>query len=409
MGKEMTKMKNVEPLIDYKLQAELQRRLRKQPARIRQAFSAMLSCCNKMIPTANGVVSIVATRVGYNESKPRVRTGFHGTCKCHNLWACPVCAARGLTEKSHELTAYLESISSTCSAFMVTYTVPHTRRCGAKNVIETFKQVRRKAFHGTAERFQKNVLKTIGTVTTNEVTIGPYGFHYHQHILYIIPKSSWSYVEEFYQRISAAWNDALMTILGFDIRTARKKDYPVWLSRSKSGKPLQVTDARYLYGYGVELTKSRKGKSQRRNDVRGSRTLFDLITGTEEDFDILCEWLSASRNLHRITLSRGLRARIDKAATEKKSQTCADIETNVVASWCADDWHEITEAEVVTGLPLRYGALKAAIDGYNSLVIFCATMKIPIPRPSTTVFIPNHRYEETENLTPLIIPFARAT
>jgi len=113
--------------------------------------------------------------------------------------------------------------------------------------------------------------------------------------------------------------------------------------------------------------------------------LFDLITGTDEDFDTLCEWLLASRNLHRITLSRGLQSQLDKFSDEKKT-TCDDIETGVVASWCADDWHEVTEAEVVTGLPIRYGALRAAADGYDSLVKFCARHCIPIPAPSTRIF-----------------------
>ena len=383
MGKDMTKMLNTEPMIDYKLQAEFQRRLRKQPLKIRQALRAMLSCCMKMIPSSNGVVSIVATkRVGHNESIAGVRTGFHGTCKCRNLWACPVCAATFLTEKCKKLTAWLESINSDYAAFMVTFTIPHTRRHRAADVIEEFKQVRRYAFHGTAERYLKNTLKSLGTVTTSEVTVSAYGFHYHQHVLYVVPKSNWQHVEEFCRRVSANWNGALIRVFdGFDPATAQTP--AVWVSRNKAGEVLQVTDARYLYGYGVELTKSRRGN--RHKKVRGTRTLFDLITGSDEDFDTLCEWLLASRNLHRITLSRGLRVMLDKAFDEKKT-TCDDIETSVVASWCAQDWHEVTEAEVVTGLPIRYGALKAAADGYDSLVKFCARHCIPIPALSTQVF-----------------------
>lgn len=393
MGKEMTKMKNAEPLVDYKLLCQFQRRLDKQPLRIRLSLKSMAKCCRKMIPASNGIVAIVGTRVGYNESNRKHvfdRTGFHGTCKCHNLWACPVCSAAALTKKAKELTDFLAS--NNYAAFMITFTIPHTERQPADCVIKKFKLVRRQGLHGAAETYQRTVLQTIGSVTTNEVTRTAFGWHYHQHVLYIVRKENWQYVEEFCRRVEAGWNDALKkNFPGFEVGKY-KSGRAVMVSRNCKGEVLQVADARYLFGYGVELTKStRKRKCKGISMKAGSRNLFDLITGTDEDFDLLCEWLLASRKLHRITYSRGLKKLMDKPLEKKIISPAADIETVVVASFTKSGWHNLTEAEIVTGLPLRYGVLRAALDGYNSVAKFCRAhnLELPFP-PDDTVYFTNH-------------------
>lgn len=395
MGKEMTSMKNSEPLMDYKLQAVFQRRLRKQPLAVQMKLKTMGKCCKAMLPASQGMVDVVASR---EVTTSRVkRTRFNGTVKCHNLWACPVCAAMALTERAHALTSTLKDLSAAYSAFMITYTIPHTRRQPADLVIKKFQQVRRLGIHGTAEKYQREVLRPLGTVTTSEVTYSMFGWHYHQHVLYVIPKENWQYVEEFFRRVSAGWTRALiMTFPGYSQKKYRSGE-PVWLSRSRNGAVLQVTDGRYLVGYGSELTKSRMGHKQRRNGVRGSRNLFDLITGTDEEFDLLCEWLLASRGLNRMRVTSRLKVLLDKHVAEKKISDTATIETSVVGSFTASGWHNLLEAEIETGLPLRYGVLKSALDGYESVVKFLARHNVNAQfLPSTRIFLPETGAEAEE-------------
>lgn len=372
MSVEMSKVKNTEPLEDYKLQAVFQRRLRKQKPQIRKALNAMHDCCRKIAP-GNGLGGVeVVSHVNHNDSKAGVRTGFHGTTKCHNLWACPVCSARLLIQKARTLTAFLGD-NPDLAAFMVTFTIPHTRRMGAAFTIKKFKQVWRQAMHGTVEKRQRDMIETIGTVTSNEVTVSSWGFHYHRHVLYILPKENWDKVEDFCRLVIERWNGALkMHFKAFEPGRYGSGD-AVYVSRKRNGKIMQVTDGRYLHGYGSELYKKRKG-SEKGKRVRGTRTLFDLITGSDEDFDLLCEWLMASRRMHRVTLSRGLGRLLDKYAFEQKKIyfETSGLETSVVGVFTPLNWKSLIEAEIDTGLELRLGVLSSAVDGYDSVVEFLA-------------------------------------
>lgn len=411
MGKDATKLFNSdEPIPDYKLQAVFQRKLAAENYATRIQFKAMSYCCRKMIPGTSDV-AIVARRAQatMNQSPPHLfdRATFNGTVKCHNVWACPVCAAAFLADTADKLTTYLESISSTHSAFMLTFTIPHQRRQPAGFVIETFKQIRHKALHGTVERLQKRI-GVEGTVTANEVTYSSWnGWHYHQHVLYILPKENWHLVNDFADTARRYWQAAISAL--YPERTGRQVKWDcsnrnfrdcVWLSQTSNGKPLNITSGKYLLSYGKELAKVRTGR-KRSGDLTQSATLFDLIDGSESDFDRLCEWLSASRNLNRIRFSRGLRARVEKTFAEKKTQsTQDDFETVVVATFLSSDWREICEAETVTGLPLRYEMLVAALDGYNSVWKFCARHNLPLPNPPRPeeYVVYKHRHQ-TENLT----------
>lgn len=375
MGKAMQKF-TAGHFEDFKLLSKIQYKLNAHPRE--RANLVSLYHCNRSGIKGAGRVDVIHAR---NLTTGAVSAHYGLVSRCHSSWICPVCAVRNFTLQAGTISKLLERRGEQgYKAFMLTATIPHRREQSAQELIDLLKSCKRKMRGTAAYKFQRK-LKIQGTITATECTYGFHGFHFHQHILFLIPAENWAEVEKFAATYKECWERAIGTVTGVPYDALKTNQYnpteSVFLSRTKRGEVLNVTDGRYVCDFGYELAKCATWADRK---IRG-RSMFELADSDDpHDFDLFLEYALATKGYARIVYSNKLRREANQLYESEKKTCDANIAKEVAASFCTSDWQLICESEIDTAKNHRYEILQACIDGgIDAITEYCIAEKIPIP------------------------------
>lgn len=363
-------------LEDYQLLSKIQQKLTWLPA-ARTKLVSFSHCCRAALPTAGRIDVITAT-----DKDSGLKRAYYGlVTRCHSGWICPVCAVRYLTLQANVITNLIQQkCADGYQAFMLTLTVPHNRNQSAAEVYKLLKDCKRRMRGTYAYKLQKK-LEIRGSITATECTYGFYGFHFHQHILFFIPKDRWGEVEKFEATYKNCWERAIGDFIGEsydELKTnPRSPTKSVYLSRSKTGAPLCISNGDYVCEFGREISKA---ATMAKRSVRG-RSMFEMAASDDpEDFCKFIEYALATKGTARIAFSNDLRRQADQLYDAEKKTHDANTELRVEASFQSQDWFRICEDELYTERPHRVEILRAVLDGgLQAVIAYCSARGLPCP------------------------------
>ncbi|MBI0393483.1 protein rep [Acinetobacter bereziniae] len=147
----------------------------------------------KTIDSKNKVITC-GKSIAWNRSEINIlympdlkKANFTNVAMCKKSWLCPVCASKLASEKRAELLELQKVVNSQgLHVYMMTLTVPHTKRDGLEDLLEKLKVARSRFIDELRRRSWKKKFSKIGHITILEVTYSETsGWHPHLHILVV--------------------------------------------------------------------------------------------------------------------------------------------------------------------------------------------------------------------------------
>ena len=177
------------------------------------------------------------------------KADFFGLAECHSSWACPRCSAKVMSKKGRRIASALDALSKwyNQSAFMITFTLPHTQHMTCeetftilKQTWDAFRKNRTAKVHSTKtytlklDKDQKNTRggKAVGkkgeqriyqvqrksaitqmtdacqikhNVKVYEFTWGANSWHPHIHALWWVPNDKWHLIAQYEKPLLDQW------------------------------------------------------------------------------------------------------------------------------------------------------------------------------------------------------------
>ncbi len=236
---------------------------------------------------------------------------FIGLARCHSSWACPHCTPRVMAEYGGKIGCLIDALAKKkLSAFMVTYTMPHTWWMSCEDSFTILRNAWRHMSKITTARNNKG--KSLGAygawmeefniqhkTYTYEFTWGENGWHPHIHCLYFVEDSRLQEV--------CAMEDALNEIW---VRTLKHHAMKVLVPKQTDLKQKDLlSEGRYLF----------------RHDSRGHAT-FKASTNAEANQQLL-------RVLDNDELADQLRQELNSSDEQKRLR--ASLRLNVELMYAA--------------------------------------------------------------------------
>lgn len=224
------------------------------------------------------------------------RAYYHGICTCGTPMLCPVCSPRIMGYRAAEIRQAVyswltENPLNTC--YMITLTLRHSLRDSLFCLLDLFCAARKYFWgHWTVKKLLKQS-DLIGRITATEINFSAKnGWHPHQHILLFCKKSC------------------------FDKDTLRN----IWLAALHSvglsgvgGIAFDLIEARSAESYLTKISSEMVLGSLKDGRSKGSYAPFQLLAeiadGSSWAIDRFAELFQASRNIHPLVWSKGLKAR----------------------------------------------------------------------------------------------------
>lgn len=281
-------------------------------------------------------------------------TRILGVKMCGHSWVCPACTAKKMAKYSRRVGAAIDALSEQgYAAFMITFTVFHTKSMTCKQTYELL----RKTFHSMTKQANWKRKKKDGsgfyvssgvwnnfirdfnirhTIKTLEVTYGKHGWHPHIHMLFFVEKKRLQEIAKVEESLVEYWEKhcdkiakEIFTPKQYEIRkfleskTDREdaEHKSVYISKDDNGNILQVHSGDYICGWGAnnELTGGAKELKVARKDNLTPLQMLQQAYDLEYSNPILSRrylrlyfhlaWFLISHRVHRIDFSRtGLNA-----------------------------------------------------------------------------------------------------
>lgn len=240
------------------------------------------------------------------------RAYYNGICTCATPLLCPVCSPRIMGYRAAEIRQAIhswlaEDTKNTC--YMITLTLRHTLNDTLACLLDLFKTAR-KYFWG--HRTVKNLLKrsdSIGRITATEINFSiKNGWHPHQHILLFCKKSDFDN-----ETLCNIWLAAL---------------HSVGLS-GVGDIAFKLQDASYVKNYLTKMSSEMVLGALKDGRSRGSyapfQLLAEIVDGSSWAVGRFVELFKATRRMHSLTWSKGLKAKFgigevsDQEITDNKA------------------------------------------------------------------------------------------
>lgn len=224
------------------------------------------------------------------------RAYYDGICTCATPMLCPVCSPRIMGYRAAEIRQAVhswlsEKSDNTC--YMITLTLRHTLSDRLDYLLNLFKSAR-KYFWG--HRTVKKLLKQsdlIGRITATEINFSiKNGWHPHQHILLFCKKTDFNK-----QVLQDIWLAALHSVglsgvgdIAFDLIEARSAES-------------------YLTKISSEMVLGSLKDGRSKGSYAPFQLLAEIADGSKWASNRFAELFEASRNIHPLVWSKGLKAR----------------------------------------------------------------------------------------------------
>jgi hypothetical protein len=279
----------------------------------------------------SSVAHCLSLRSDYTEIVKSVQSDtchYSDLSLCGSAWLCAFCAYKIQQTRREEL----ESLGNWCQTsgkrlIMITYTVPHTYSDRGNVTIGRLKRAMNLLKHHRAFKSSMQSIGYIGDVMSVEIRLGKNGWHPHLHIIYAVDNNaSGRAILRAYNNIKDAWQVScvaagfLPDAQPYEIRAFRA--HSTQLSYKNTDEVLakyinkSIDDANSTSADNI-ANEVALGNCKKSRVADGEKSvsgfgLLDRIVRYQRPYDILrwVEYALMTKNLHMITWSRGLKAKV---------------------------------------------------------------------------------------------------
>lgn len=280
----------------------------------------ILKCFRWQIPMTHGKINVEYL---VNAGKAR----YNNLMVCDSVWLCPVCSYKILGKRAEEIRKGAEwAINQGYSLVMLTFTHSHHKKQPLADLIEKHSKSLTQFHNSKGWKAIKDECGYGWRITSNEVTYGDNGWHYHSHVLYIV--SDANKLKEYEIELKKIWKDTLEKnelkanmSNGLDFLYCENEDIGSYLSK---------------WGIDKELTGG--------NKKDGGKSPFELLEN-KEDYNLFIEYAKyfGNHTKNRIRWADGLKdlAGIKKKTDKELAEELTEEERNdikIVIAIGIDNW-----------------------------------------------------------------------
>lgn len=358
---------------------------------------------------------------------------FFGVATCHSPWACPACSAKVMAKKCGEIASLIDARKKwfNQSAFMITFTLPHTRLMSCEEAFEVLKKTWR-MFMRAGNRNKNSQNKSLGVLGEFRYTFdikglarayeftwsAINGWHPHIHALFWTKDKNFDKLLPYEDKLTDYWlycakhchkqwlkQHQKEEKTDLDQLYAEYKNRPVtghravWFSKEDDGTIRKEQSSFYVSGWGgnSELT----GDIMKESKFEGHYTPFQILKNASKadakeapiDGKTAFQWLElyteyaiATRGSKRVQFAPSDQKLIAKwrssnefIETLKKNLTDKAKKTRVVWWFNQRQWSEILFKEATEYQQLRADILYLAIHDPSKIPKLLALSGIHIP------------------------------
>lgn len=298
-------------------------------------------------------------RYPFGDGRVQVRRNFRDNGKavahfaklqlCGCVWTCPVCGPRVRQVRADDINTALHrwyDDHGKGSVLFLTLTLPHDFGEDLTAVLGSTRRAFSQLVAGRAWQQDKAKYGLEHYIRAHDVTVGANGWHPHLHILLLARKGCTpAELEALRRRLFTRWCKAVGTL---------ERRLPTWehglrLEHATSPKDLAfylsqvVTDSERLARPDLELARGDLKSSAH----RGQRTPWQVLADygarpNPGDLALWREWEKATRGVHSIRWSKGLRAAVGLGAELTDEQiTMMEIGGELVWTFTPDAWRQL--------------------------------------------------------------------
>lgn len=210
-----------EAILDTRLQGKL-RKIIAENLPDRLPYSKSIFYCGSKVLHQTGTNPAVFLLSNGEHSR------FYGNTSCKNAWACPVCSAKLMAKYAAEIACAIDALAQpkyNQKAFMITFTIPHTRGMSCEETTEILyntwkdfvihgnKTVKANNKTGKDKRWTMydpfalfcETFNCKHRVRVGEFTYGEHGWHPHFHCLFWVDKDKIKYAKSWENTLSRRW------------------------------------------------------------------------------------------------------------------------------------------------------------------------------------------------------------
>ena len=380
---------------DYYLQGILQRHIETEaPRHYTISLHSLSKCCKHPLQSIDQASSGGVHVLTHGKAR---RGAFLGLQMCGNAWSCPVCSPIRISEQRIKVTKLLEQAAlAGYVGIMVTFTIPHTIRQSAAEVLENLHTAKHqydlwfsnRKFLSTTTRAKR--YDVAGSICACECKYSySRGFHFHYHVVYVVRATDEQKFRADEQIFRKKW---------WQLTEHLKPNYYLYKTEPEG---LHISSGHVMNGDYIakEMCKTSNGKTG------SSVEMFDLLkTADPKDRDIFIEFAAAVRGYARIRCSSRLRAHLHISREELRQAVVGEFdftEPRVVATFTFDAWRDICRDEYDTRkLHRRWILLRAQLDGFDGVFNYCLENALPVPMVPYVQFIKSECLAETTAAAP---------
>lgn len=252
--------------------------------------------------------------VTLNNSESASRAGLSGLQTCGSICSCPVCATRKMTEYGQDIRkALIYAEQQNLRPVMLTLTARHTRQMTLKYFKDAFKDAWNFFQRHRDWKAIKKTLVIQHQIASREITFGKNGFHYHMHIMFLVPVWSVRHATNATQesaKLQSLWMKAL---------EANGLDAKDKVGANLSGKNSSDT---YLAKLGFEIDDNGDIAYELTGNENKGKTVFDLLAmahyGDIGAESLYVEYVQEMQGHNWITFSHGLKDLIEDIELESE-------------------------------------------------------------------------------------------
>lgn len=317
---------------------------------------------------------------------------FAGVQLCGRVWLCPVCGPhirqvralevdRGLSRWLSGEVEHGGALVTAPVVMLLTLTVRHSRRDSLAALVGQIKASFTALVSGRAWVDTRADFGLVGFIRAHDTTVGPNGWHPHLHVILLGSRAlDVRELRALKRSLYRRWAGTLGRLAGDEARPSYRNGIDLELARSsadvaryvaqvgagedapaiaarvaRSAGPLLVEtagaeavsgEARRARPVALELARGDL-KTARTVDGRKHRTPWEVLadlaaTGDVADLELWREWERATKGVHALQWSKGLKKLLGVADTTDDEIVAVEVGGEVLYTFDAEAWQAVT-------------------------------------------------------------------